>query len=104
MVLKDRFINALSLAYRPKIIRLAGEGIPTPTTITLTLQEQILNGLILAGYSTFMAALGFGAAGILDNPRASCVGLILTFGGSFFGYMVQARGLKQAQQVQQGQG
>jgi hypothetical protein len=60
----------------------------------LSLREELINAICIAGYNTFMAGLGFGAAGILKDSVTTCLALGLTFGASFFGYLVTVRGLK----------
>jgi len=88
---RARLADALSIAYKPRFLLMFGEG---EKAALLTLREQLINALCIAGYNTFMAALGFGAAGILSDLRIASLGLFLTFGASFFGYLVTVRGLK----------
>ena len=83
--------QALSIAYKPRPVLMARLGEEQPP---LKLREQLINALFIAGYNTFMAALGFGAAGILKDLPTTLLALGLTFGASFFGYLVTVRGLK----------
>jgi len=83
--------EALSIVYKPNFLLMARFG---KTQRPFTLREQLINALCIAGYNTFMAALGFGAAGILKDLPTTLLALGLTFGASFFGYLVTVRGLK----------
>ena len=91
MTKRMKLAEVLSIMYKPRLVRMTNLGAEAKP---LTLWEQVINALCVAGYNTFMAALGFGAAGILKDLPTTCLALGLTFGASFCGYLVTVRGLK----------
>ena len=62
-----------------------------------SLNDQILNSLIMAGNAFFGTLVGVGATGIVKDLVLACVGAGISAGFTFFSTLTIQRGLKKTE-------